>query len=135
MSDVWQISDAVSLAMHSTVFLAQQPEHRSTTARIAETYGFSQHHLAKVRQRLTRAGLLAATRGPGGGVELAMAPDRISLLAIYECIEGPMSCNACVLKTPSCGRENCIFGDLVKNVNVRIRAYFETTTLADLREE
>jgi Rrf2 family protein len=134
MANVWKMSDAVSLAVHTMVFLAQQPDQRATTRQIADRYGFSQHHLAKIHQRLTRDGLLSACRGPGGGVELTAPPRSVTLLRIYESIEGPAKCEACLLHKPVCGRTNCIFGNLVRDVNERIKAYFAETTLADLVE-
>ena len=135
MADMWQVSEAVSLAMHTMVFLAQEPERKASTKRIAEQFGFSHHHLAKIHQRLTRQQLLKTIRGPHGGVELAKKPHEISLLDIYETLEGPMSCATCTLEEPTCGRHHCIFGDLLVTVNTQIRDYFATTTLADLIEK
>lgn len=134
MAGVWNISNAVSLAIHSLSFLAQAPGYKSSTHAVAEHFGFSQHHLAKIHQRLTKAGLLVSDRGPAGGVALVRAPHEIDLLAIYESIEGPLEQRACLPGQPACRRTRCIFGDLVTTINTQVHDYFKSTTLADLIE-
>ena len=134
MADVCQLTDAAALGIHTMMYLAEQPDERSTTARIAERFRFSPHHLAKVHQRLAKAGLLLPVRGPGGGVTLRKPPEEITLLDVYEAIEGPMPVCECVFGMPVCGRSRCLFGGLLKDVNERIQKYFQETTLADLAE-
>lgn len=46
---------------------------------VTAAYGISRHHLAKVVHRLARIGYLETTRGRGGGVRLALAPEEIRL--------------------------------------------------------
>lgn len=46
---------------------------------VTAAYGISRHHLAKVVHRLARLGYLGTTRGRGGGVRLALAPEEIRL--------------------------------------------------------
>ncbi|MBN1826942.1 MAG: Rrf2 family transcriptional regulator [Candidatus Eisenbacteria bacterium] len=116
------------------MFLAEEPDRKATTARIANRFRFSAHHLAKVHQRLAKAGLLLPVRGPGGGVSLRKPPGEITLLEVYEAIEGPMPVCGCVFGKPVCGRKSCLFGGLLKGVNDTIREHFARTTLADLFE-
>ena len=59
MADIVKISDATALALHSMVHLAIEPNEQSTTAEIAQGFDASRHHLAKVHQRLTKAGLIS----------------------------------------------------------------------------
>lgn len=116
------------------VFIAQNGEKKATTKKIAEAFGVSAHHLAKVHQHLVAAGLLNGTRGPKGGFRLKKSPDLISLLHIYEAIEGPFVSRQCLFDQPVCGRTNCIFGGLIHSVNAQIGGYFKKTTLAELIE-
>jgi len=61
------------------IYVALHPGRLVTSREIAEAYGLSQNHLAKVCQELIRHGFLKARRGRGGGVELAREADQILL--------------------------------------------------------
>jgi len=50
----------------------------------------------KLVSMLTRAGLMASTRGTGGGIRLARPAAAISLADIIEAIEGPIAMTMCV---------------------------------------
>lgn len=132
MANVLRISNAVSLALHAMVYLAKQPGRLIPTHEIADVYGVSQNHLAKVCQRLEKAGLIRGTRGPNGGFQLAEPPGEITLLDIHEAIDGPFRLTDCLLQTPVCDENRCILNDLVKNVNEQVLRHFSQTTLADL---
>jgi len=135
MADIIKISDATALAMHSMVHMAIDPGAQSTTAEIAEVFEASRHHLAKVHQRLTKAGLITSYRGPGGGVGLAKDPAKITLLEIYKAMEGPMVCHPCLFGKEVCPRTDCVLSELLPGLARQVRDYFEHTTLAQLAEE
>jgi Rrf2 family protein len=135
MADIIRISDATALALHSMVHLAIEPDGQSTTAKIAEMFDVSRHHLAKVHQRLTKAGLIESQRGPAGGVSLARKASRIKLLDIYEAMEGSMICHPCLFGKDRCPRADCVLGALLPGLARQVRDYFEQTTLAMLAEE
>jgi Rrf2 family nitric oxide-sensitive transcriptional repressor len=71
----------------------------STIREIAESYDISRNHLMKVAHELGRIGVIAPTRGRGGGLALALAPGEINVgdvvrrmeesLALVECFKGP----------------------------------------------
>ena len=61
------------------IYVALHPGRFVTTREIAEAYGLSHHHLAKVCQDLIRHGFLEAQRGRGGGVQLARDANSIRL--------------------------------------------------------
>lgn len=131
MTGLLKISDAASLAIHAMAFLAQRFGKRTSAKQIASVLGVSENHLAKVCQRLAKAGLIEATRGPRGGFVLAQPADLITLIQVYEAVEGPLSPSRCLLHRPVCG-ENCIMGELVESVNRQVSEYLRWTTLAQL---
>jgi Rrf2 family protein len=135
MADIIKISDATALALHSMVHLAVDPAGQPTTGEIAEVFDASKHHLAKVHQRLTKAGLIISHRGPGGGVELAKKPEEITLLDIYEAMEGTLICRPCLFGREICPRPDCVLSRLLPGLARQVRDYFEHTTLAQLAEE
>ncbi len=132
MPHLLAISEAASLGLHAAVALAGSDGRLMTTRQLAERREASEAHLAKVLQRLSRAGVVASTRGPGGGFRLARPADQISLLDVYEAIEGPVRPTTCVFGSPVCGRATCIFGRFLAEFDERFRAYLRETTLGAL---
>lgn len=61
------------------IYVALHPNRFVTSREIADAYGLSHHHLAKVCQTLIRHDFLQAQRGRGGGVMLARDPKSIRL--------------------------------------------------------
>ena len=135
MARLFAISEAASLGLHAAVVLAGNDGRLVTTRELAERLEASEAHLAKVLQRLARAGLVASTRGPAGGFRLARPAGEVSLLEVYETIEGPLRPTTCLFGSPVCGRAACIFGGFLAEFDERFRAYLRRTTLADLVTE
>lgn len=66
-------------ALRVLIYLAIEPSGKATIGAIADSYGIARNHLIKVANRLASLGYLEATRGRGGGLKLAQAPERIRL--------------------------------------------------------
>ena len=113
--------------------LARESQQRFTTQGIAGRLGASGHHLAKVMQRLAKAGLVGGTRGPQGGFQLARPAEETKLLEIYEAVEGPLSVNGCLLARAACdGKTQCDMGEIFGKVHQLVVEYLSRTTLAEL---
>ncbi len=132
MATLLKISEAASLALHTMVYLAANDRRLVTTHQIGEALQVSEAHLSKVLQRLAKVGLVDSTRGPGGGFKLAKPGEQISLLEVYEAIEGPLAPTNCLLSTPICSGEKCILGGLLEDINKRVKEYFAETRLDEL---
>jgi Rrf2 family protein len=132
MSTMLRISDAASLAMHAMFLMAEEPAKVLSTHEIATKLGVSEAHLAKVMQRLHKAGLLRSVRGPKGGFLPARPAGDVMLLEVYEVIDGPLSPSACLLGKPVCNGAECILGKLLGDVNRQVRSYLASTKLSDL---
>jgi Rrf2 family protein len=95
--------------------------------------GLPRDFLAKIFQKLVRAGLLASAKGRGGGFSLARESHEITLIDIVEAIEGPQPLDACVVGLERCNDHMpCPQHDLYKPIRQRLKDYLRTTTLADL---
>ena len=55
---------------------------------ISESLGVSDSYLKKIIRQLVGAGLIASEAGKKGGVSLKIPPEKITLLDIFEAIEG-----------------------------------------------
>jgi len=68
--------------------MAEQPRESSYSAKdLVDLYGFPQEALAKILQRLARAGLLLSHHGIKGGYTLARDPRQISVLDVIKASE------------------------------------------------
>lgn len=126
------ISEAASLALHTMAILAARPKERLTTHDLAERLRASAHHLAKVMQRLAKAGLVHSVRGPQGGFQLERPAKTTRLRDVYEAVEGPMDEVGCLLGEPICEGEECVLGEAIHSIHEHLRDYLERTTVADL---
>lgn len=130
MTNLLRISEAASMALHTVTLLAARPDEVATTAELAGELGVSEAHLSKVLQRLTRAGLVKSVRGPKGGFTIGKAPDTITLLEVYEAIEGRLQLTECLLGKPVC--HSCIMGDLLHKVNTLVQEQLSGTKVSDV---
>jgi len=127
-----KISEAASLAIHALGYLAVHAETPVTTRQIANRFEMSEAHLAKVLQRLIRVDLVRSIRGPKGGFLLTREPETVTLLEVFEAIEGPFEPNRCLLSGAICDGETCIIGKIIVEANNLLYARLEETTLTQV---
>lgn len=132
MANIWRISEAATMALHSIVFLAAHDERPYSTKEIATLHEISEAHLSKVLQRLSKVGLVNSVRGPKGGFSIGRPGDEIKLLEIYESIDGPLTDTTCLLGKPVCTGGQCIMCDVVEKVNRETQEYLSGTSVADV---
>lgn len=132
MSSPFRMSEAAALALHAAALLASSPRRPLAARKIARALDASQAHLSKVLQRLAKAGLVTSTRGPAGGFALDRPAGRITLLEVYEAIEGPLGAPDCLFGRAVCAGRDCICGDLLSDVHSRTRRRLAGTRLSKL---
>ena len=132
MSSMLKISEAAVLALHGMAYLAANPDKLSPTREIAARLRVSEAHLSKVLQRLTKAGFVKSIRGPRGGFMLGKASDEISLLDVYESIDGQLVPSRCLFGNPVHSPVDCILGGLLETIDEQVRDYLAETKLSKL---
>ncbi|MEE8319947.1 MAG: Rrf2 family transcriptional regulator [bacterium] len=130
MPSIFRISEAASLAMHTMVYLDANRGQTASARKIAGKLSVSEAHLAKVLQRLTRAGYLKSTRGPKGGFILNADSNETTLLEIYELIEGPLPNNSCLFSSETCTGSDCIMGGFLEQMSSQLKDYLSETTIS-----
>ncbi|MHC1707382.1 MAG: Rrf2 family transcriptional regulator [Bacteroidales bacterium] len=130
MGRIVNFSEAVSIGIHSMVLIARAPESLNVI-KISEATGTSRHHVAKVLQRLVKDNFLVSSRGPNGGFMLKKPPEMITLLEIYESIDGEITIELCPMDNSICPFDKCLMGNLIANVTKEIRDYLQRQRLSD----
>ena len=112
---------------------ARAPGDRVLLDDVVAGSGLPRDFLAKVFQKLVRAGVLRSAKGRGGGFELAREAHEITLMQVVDAVDGPQTHDRCVIGFARCSDEMpCAQHDLYKPIRQRIKDYLSTTTAADL---
>lgn len=92
---------AVRVMIHMATLPAGTRVQRSLLAEATEV---PDSFMSKVLQALVKARFIASRRGVDGGFELAVQPEKVSMLSVVEAIDGPMQLNVCVGEGGTCKR-------------------------------
>ena len=86
---VMKLGEGVEWAAHVASLLAMLPGGAALPLRaLADFFDLPEAYLAKHLQKLSRAGLVQARRGPGGGYALARPAAEITLADLVQAVEG-----------------------------------------------
>ncbi len=111
--------------------MARNRDDRLSSAVIARKLAASSHHLAKVLQKLVKAGLVKSQRGPLGGFRLRVEADEVRLLQIHEAVEGPVPQEGCLLHRSACPGGVCPLGIRLCSIHEQIRDCLAAMTLSE----
>ncbi len=130
MSKIVTLTEAASIALHGMIIVAKS-DKMANVVQIAELTGSSKHHVAKIFQRLVKDNFLDSHRGPSGGFSLKMDPKDITLLQIYESIEGRIEVTTCPMDKSICPFGKCIMDNVTRKMTVDFREHLQKHTLSD----
>ena len=98
-----QLSLHSDFACRVLIYLATNNAQKSSIEEIARAFHISENHLIKVVHRLGKFGFIETTRGRGGGIRLARAPQQISIGDVIRKTETNMNIVECFdLGTNTC---------------------------------
>lgn len=119
-----QLTLYTDYSLRVLIYLGIRPNHQATITEIAQSYKVSRNHLVKVVHNLGAMGYITTTRGRGGGLLLAVAPDQINIgevvrktepnFDLVECFD--LETNTCPI-SPACA--------LIKALKVARKAFLE----------
>ncbi len=102
---------------------------------IAEKQEIPLPYLERIIAPLVKAGFLASTRGPLGGIALGKDPSEIRISEVVEALEGSIAPVACVDDPSTCPRaDSCATCDLWAEVKEAMEEVLDAVTLNDLVE-
>ena len=131
MSKIVSISEAASIGLHAMVLIAKSDDGNINANIISETTGASKNHISKVMQRLVKDGLVKSMRGPTGGFQLNKKPEEISMLDVYEAIEGKVKIDECPLGHKICPFNKCLVDGIIHKITSELAEYLKKHTLKD----
>jgi Rrf2 family protein len=122
---------ASQLAFYALLELAKEPDKQLSVAEIADRYGVSPHHLAKVMNVLGRANLVRSVRGVGGGYQFSGNAGRTTLLDVVQLFED--FSEKPKLITANGGREKVeALSEVLKEIDDIARATLGSITLSTM---
>jgi Rrf2 family protein len=129
-----RLSKKADYALMAVRHLALQAEPTSTSAReIAEQYDIPIELMAKVLQRLVRAGLLISTQGTRGGYTLSRPSSVISVADVIQAIDGPFTVTACSTEKHDCEQYGkCSIRDPLWQIRERIAETLGMVSMAEM---
>lgn len=129
-----QLNKSFDYALRSLVHLATLPDGATAELRsISGTRGVPASYLAKVMRSLVRGGLVTSTLGRVGGYSLRKPPGEISLLEVYEVMEGRMKLVECLDGNRGCAFfEGCTQASVWMRLTGAVEDVLRQTTVQDL---
>jgi len=117
--------------------LAEHSHQGAMSAKdVAEHYGIPPEALAKILQRLAKAGLLQSQQGINGGYTLARRATEISAYEVIRAIDGPLFITSCITVRGECDQtQRCTIREPLRKVNQSIEDVLKRITISEMREE
>jgi Rrf2 family protein len=117
--------------------LAEHADRGSCSAKdVADAYGIPQEALAKILQRLAKAGLLHSQHGINGGYMLARDPRSISAFEVIQAIDGPLFITSCITVRGECDQtDRCTIREPLRKVNQSIEDVLKKIKISQMKEE
>lgn len=113
-------------------FMAQSGPAYTSVRSIVSDLGIPRRLLAEVLKDLSRANLVEAVRGPGGGYRLTTSPEDLSLARVVEILEGPVKVAECADGGRCDLSPSCTIQSGIHVVAERIKSVLDTYSLAEL---
>ena len=128
-----EITRETDYAIRCVLYLSRKGETIIMVDKISRAMCIPKSFLAKIMQKLIKAGVVASFRGVKGGFRLAKKPELISLLDVIEAIEGPPAMNRCALDASVCTFSNtCTVHPVWVNLRKMVEDYLRETDFRTL---
>lgn len=132
MLRVSKLTDYATVVMAA---MAEAPESLHAASGLAERTRLELPTVSKLLKQLAAAGLIESRRGVNGGYRLVRAPARITVLEIFEAMEGKLAMTDCADHEGGCQREgHCQVRVQWRRISSVIARAMADVSLADLQQ-
>ncbi|OHB62029.1 MAG: hypothetical protein A2168_08380 [Planctomycetes bacterium RBG_13_50_24] len=128
-----KVKKSAAYALHALMYMVRHSTQLpATTDIIAKAEGIPSNYLAKIFQQLVKARFVKAVKTKNRGYVFARAPEEISLLELFEVMEGGPLFDDCFLRHCQCGgtQENCRIFSVWTDATKGVKEILEETTVA-----
>jgi Rrf2 family transcriptional regulator, iron-sulfur cluster assembly transcription factor len=101
-------------------------------AEISARQGISLSYLEQLFTRLRKEGLVASTRGPGGGYSLSRPAERIAIAEVIMAVDESVDTTRCGGLSNCHNDQRCLTHELWTDLSAQIRNFLTDITLGDL---
>lgn len=128
-----QLTIFTDYGLRTLIYVAADPERRCSVREVAEHYGISRNHLVKVVHHLALRGYLDSSKGKGGGIQLAKAPETLRIGDVVRDLEPNMQMAECFNRETNRCRisSNCQLKHYLMEATNAFIATLNRYTLAD----
>jgi len=114
-------------------YMAEKSKETLTAQEVSEATGISLPTVSKILKKLVKAHVLTSLRGAKGGYHLTRPPEKITVAAVINALEGPIALTECSSSKTSCEQaKGCHIQGRWNLINQRIFNALESVTLADM---
>ena len=128
-----KVTKSAGYALHALMYMVRHSTQLPVTAiTVAKAEGIPSDYLAKIFQQLAKANFVKAIRGRKRGYVFARPPEEITLLELFETIDGGPLFDDCFLRHCQCGGtpENCEIFSIWTEATKQIKKKLEETTIS-----
>lgn len=132
-----RLTSRTDYAFRVLMYLAVSGAGLATVPEIAERYGVSKDHLAKVAWELGRAGFIETVRGRSGGLRLARSAEAISVGAVARYTERTIPLAECFPEGAGACRiaSNCVYRQVLVEAREAFFTVLDRYSVRDLVED
>ena len=133
-----KLTKKVDYALLALNLMAQAREGETSNVReIAGVYRIPPEILAKVMQKLSKAGLIQSHNAPKGGYSLKIPAEKISVLKVLTAVEGPVGIVSCSDGSDKdCQqRDQCDIRSPLERLQNNILWFLEALSIRELGQE
>ena len=129
-----KISKAAAYALHVSMYMVRHiTQLPATTHAISIAEGIPSSYLTKILQKMVQADIIKSANKPKKGYVFVVPPEEISLLTLFEAIEGGPLFDDCFMKHCKCGGtpENCNIYARWISATKKMNKFLDETSLVD----
>ena len=129
------VTQATSHAFHALAYMVRHQTLLPLTCEvIAKSEGIPAGYLAKIFQKLSRAGILESMSGRNKGYTFARPPKDISLQDIFAVTEGKNLFDVCFMKHGDCAgrKDECPMYRCWREAVATVREFLKGTSIAEI---